>query len=54
MTSDQLITWRHHLHSIAETAFTEHNTAAYIAEQLRDLGLDVETGVGGTLSLIHI
>ena len=48
MTADQLITWRHHLHSIAETAFTEHKTSAYIAEQLRDLGLDVATGVGGT------
>lgn len=48
MSSDQLITWRRHLHSIAETAFTEKNTAAYIADQLASLGLDVATNIGGT------
>ena len=48
MTSAQLTTWRHHLHGIAETAFNEHKTAEYIAEQLRLLGLEVTTGIGGT------
>lgn len=48
MSSDQLISWRRHLHSIAETAFTETNTAAYIADQLRELGVEVATNIGGT------
>lgn len=44
----RLLEWRHHLHSIAETAFTEHRTAGYVADQLRALGLEVATGIGGT------
>lgn len=48
MSTDQLLTWRHYLHSIAETAFNEVNTSTYIAEQLRLLGIDVATGIGGT------
>ena len=46
--SENLLMWRHHLHSIAETAFNEIDTSDYIAEQLRQLGLDVTTGLGGT------
>lgn len=42
------IEWRHALHEIAETAFGEHQTAAFVADVLRSLGLDVATGVGGT------
>lgn len=40
--------WRHHLHQIPETAFAEHQTSAYLAVVLRDLGYDVTTGIGGT------
>lgn len=40
--------WRHQLHRIPETAFTEHATAQYVADALRGLGFDVATGVGGT------
>lgn len=39
--------WRHTLHGMAETAFQESKTAAYVAEVLSDLGLDVVTGIGG-------
>ena len=45
---EQLLQWRHHLHSIAETAFGEHNTSRYIAQELEKLGLEVTTGLGGT------
>jgi len=45
---EQLVRWRHELHQIPETAFTEHATAAYVASALRELGFDVTTGVGGT------
>ena len=37
---DQLIRWRHHLHTIPELAFELHETAAYIAKELRAMGLD--------------
>lgn len=47
-THQQLVRWRHELHQIPETAFTEHDTSAYLATQLRRLGFEVTTGVGGT------
>jgi len=36
------------LHRIPETAFCEHETGAYVARVLRDLGYDVTAGIGGT------
>lgn len=39
---------RRDLHRIPEIAFQEHKTAAYVAEALRGLGLEPETGVGRT------
>ena len=42
------------LHEHPELAFHEQRTAAALADRLRALGYDVTTGVGGTLSLIHI
>lgn len=45
---DLAVGWRHALHEIAETAFGEHHTAAFVADTLRSLGLDVTTGIGGT------
>lgn len=45
---DQLRAWRHHLHQHPETAFEEHQTAAWAANVLEGLGLDVVRGVGGT------
>ena len=44
----RLRTWRHHLHRIPEVAFTEHETSAYVAAVLRQLGFEVATGIGGT------
>ena len=49
MTSNpRVVAWRRDLHRIPETAFAEHQTAAYAARVLADLGFDVTTGVGGT------
>ncbi len=45
---DTAVGWRHALHEIAETAFGEHQTSAFVADALRSLELDVSTGVGGT------
>ena len=44
----KLVEWRRHLHQHPELGFAETNTAAYIAERLRALGLEVRTGVGRT------
>ena len=40
--------WRHDLHRHPEAGFEEHRTAAFVAETLRGLGLEVVEGVGGT------
>ena len=39
---------RHDLHAHPELAFAEHRTAAIVAGALRELGLDVHEGLGGT------
>ncbi|KAA5613046.1 amidohydrolase [Rhodovastum atsumiense] len=44
----EMVTWRRHLHAHPETGFEEHGTAAFVAGLLRDFGLEVVTGVGGT------
>lgn len=36
------------LHELAEPAFEEFNTSAFIAENLRAMGYEVHTGIGGT------
>lgn len=46
--ASRVCNWRHHLHQIPETAFAEHQTSAYLATVLSDLGFEVTTGVGGT------
>jgi hippurate hydrolase len=40
--------WRQHLHQHPEIAFNAHDTAAYVASVLDELGFDVARGVGGT------
>jgi amidohydrolase len=43
-----LMAVRHDIHAHPELGFQEHRTAAAIAAALRDIGLEVTTGVGGT------
>jgi amidohydrolase len=45
---DQVIEWRRHFHEHPELSNRETETAAYIAERLRALNIDVETGVAHT------
>jgi amidohydrolase len=45
---DELIRDRRHLHANPELSFEEHETAAYVAERLRSLGIETRTGVGKT------
>ena len=42
-----VIAWRHHIHEHPELSNQEEQTAAYIAAHLRDLGIEVQTGVAG-------
>jgi metal-dependent amidase/aminoacylase/carboxypeptidase family protein len=44
----QMKEWRRHFHQNPETAFEEVKTAAFVADYLRGLGLDVHTGIGKT------
>jgi amidohydrolase len=43
-----LSTWRRALHRRPELGFEEHETAAFVADHLREIGLEVETGVATT------
>ena len=44
----KLVEWRRHLHEHPELGNREVNTAAYIVEQLKNLGLDIQTGIAKT------
>lgn len=45
---EQVIEWRRHFHENPELSNREDQTAAYIAEYMRSLGMKVETGVAHT------
>lgn len=45
----ELTGWRHTLHQMPEIGFCEHETSAYVVDQLEELGLDdVHQGLAGT------
>lgn len=44
----QMLDWRHRLHAEPELAYHEHETAALVAGALREMGLEVQTGMAGT------
>jgi len=46
--ADQLTAWRRDLHQHPELGFHEQRTASVVAQVLRDLGLEVQTGVAET------
>ena len=45
---NQLVEWRRHLHANPELSFEEHQTMAFIAATLKNLGVEFEEGVAGT------
>lgn len=45
---EQMIQWRHELHTMPETAFSEYETSAFVAGKLMAFGLDVHRGLAGT------
>ncbi|MDP9372788.1 MAG: amidohydrolase, partial [Chloroflexota bacterium] len=44
----EVVANRRYLHQHPELAFQEHNTARFVAEKLRALGIETRTGVAGT------
>ncbi|GAB4196957.1 MAG: M20 family metallopeptidase [Wenzhouxiangellaceae bacterium] len=44
----QVVEWRRHFHANPELSNREFETSAFIAEQLRRLGMEVETGIAHT------
>ncbi len=50
----ETVAWRRHLHRNPELSFHEHETAAFIAQALRDIGLEPLEGVGGTGVVAHV
>jgi amidohydrolase len=45
---EQLVAWRRDFHKHPELGLQEHRTARIVAEQLSELGYQVQTGVAGT------
>lgn len=43
----RVIEWRRHLHQHPELSLQEHQTAAFVCDRLRELGIPFEQGVGG-------
>ena len=58
LMNEQVIAWRRDIHANPELGMQEFRTAALVAEHLESLGIEVETGVGGTgvgveVALVH-
>ena len=45
--SEQLTTWRHHLHANPELSLQESATAAFVCEKLSELGIPHTAHIGG-------
>jgi amidohydrolase len=46
--ADQIVQWRRYVHQHPELSFQETETARFVAQTLREMGIDVQTGVGKT------
>lgn len=51
---DVLVAWRRDIHMHPEMGFQEYRTARLVADTLRGMGLEVETGVGKTGVVAHL
>jgi amidohydrolase len=53
--AEQVVLDRRRLHANPELGFQEYETSRFVADRLRDLGLEVQTGVAktGVVALIH-
>src|SRR5262245_2089318 len=44
----EMTAWRRHLHAHPELGFEEHITSRFVADKLRDWGIETATGIAGT------
>ena len=44
----EMTAWRHDFHAHPELGYEEHRTSAIVAKKLREWGIEVHTGLGGT------
>ncbi|MPT57125.1 MAG: amidohydrolase [Alcaligenaceae bacterium] len=53
--AQDMTTWRRTLHRNPELGFEEYETAAFVAERLREWGIETHTGIGGTgvVGVVH-
>src|SRR5262245_24139821 len=52
--ADEVVSYRRHLHAHPELSYQEHNTARFVAEILKRVGLEPQEGVAGTGVIAHI
>ena len=45
---DRMTDWRRDIHAHPETAFEEHRTSAFVADRLKEFGVEVHQGLAGT------
>lgn len=45
---DQIVAWRRQIHMYPELGFEEKRTSGFVADHLRELGIEIQTGVGIT------
>ena len=48
---EKITKWRHHLHEFPELSNREFKTAKYIENHLKEIGLEVKTGIAKTCLL---
>ena len=48
LNKDNIIKWRRHFHQFPELSFEEFDTSEFIADELRKMGYEVKTNIGGT------
>jgi amidohydrolase len=53
-TASDAVTWRRTIHAQPEPAYEEHATASLVARVLRELGLEVQSQVGGTTGVVGV
>ena len=51
---DKVTEWRHYIHQNPELSNREFKTAEYIATHLESLGLEVQTGIAKTETLVNV
>jgi amidohydrolase len=52
--SKQVVAFRRHLHAHPELSYQEHETARYVAQHLRELGLNPREGIAGTGVMVEV